>query len=293
MEGFNNPLVSVCMITYKHEKYIEEAINGVFSQEVNFPIEFIIANDNSPDETENIINRIIQNHPSGKMIRYIRHSENIGAIPNFYFALKQARGKYIAICEGDDYWINSKKLTMQINFLENNPDFSASFHDVLMKNKDVKISFTNNRKNEINETVFFKDLIQATWLIPTCSFVFRKSKMILPPFVENFRHGDFPLFCTILLNSKAYFFKEPMGVYRRDNPASITNTIQTFGHLSISAEYVQILTWLNKFANENDQQYIEERIYKEIKGIKKQINIYKNSGLNKLYLKLTRFLPIK
>lgn len=287
----NNLLVSVCMITYKHEMYIEQAITSILAQKVPFPMELVIVNDNSPDNTDDIVNRIIKEHPSGGIIKYIKHPTNIGAIPNFHFSFKVAKGKYIAICEGDDYWTDTNKLNKQIDFLEKNPDYSASFHDVIMKRKDEEISFANYKKKEINETVYFKDVINTVWLIPTCSFVFRKSKMILPPFFDKLNYGDFPLFCCILINSKAYYLKEQMGVYRRDNISSLTNTIRTFGHLSISADYVQVLTWLNKFAKEEDLGYIEQRINKEIEEIRTQVKIYKESKLNKLYFKLIKLLP--
>ena len=118
------------MITYGHEKYIEEAINGVLMQECRFPIELIISNDCSPDNTNNIINNIIKNHPKSDIIRYINHEKNIGMMPNFISALRNVNSKYVAICEGDDYWIDRFKLQKQVDFMEKNLDFSMCFHSV-------------------------------------------------------------------------------------------------------------------------------------------------------------------
>ena len=114
------PLVSVIMITYGHEKYIEEAIRGVFLQKTNFPLELIISNDKSPDSTDEIIKNIIKSAPENISVNYIQHLENIGMLPNFISTLKMAEGKYIAVCEGDDYWTDENKLQKQIDFLEKN-----------------------------------------------------------------------------------------------------------------------------------------------------------------------------
>lgn len=283
-------LVSVCMITYNHESYIQEAIEGILAQKVNFNYELIICNDNSPDNSEKIILDFIENHPNGNKINYIRHQKNLGAIPNFHFSFKQAKGKYIAVCEGDDFWIDPLKLQKQISFLEANLDYAASFHEVDMLYSDKKIRFSEYMKNDINQTVYFKDVVSNDWLIPTCSFIFRKSTMNLPPFYDEFNNGDFPLFCCILINSKAHYMEEIMGVYRRNNKASLTNTIRTFGHLKVSADYIKLLTWLNKYANDEDMGLIESRINKEVENINNQIQIYKNSRLNKFYMTIMKWI---
>ena len=106
------------MITYNHEKYIEEAILGVLRQETEFDIELIVSNDDSPDDTDKIIRRIIKEHPKAFCIRYIKHNENIGAMPNSLHNLKLCTGRYIALCEGDDCWTDSKKLQIQIEAMQ-------------------------------------------------------------------------------------------------------------------------------------------------------------------------------
>lgn len=292
MHKKENPLVSVCMITYGHEKYLENAIHSILNQEVDFEYELIIANDNSPDNTDEIVKEIILQHSEGNRINYIKHSKNIGAIPNFHFSFTKAKGKYIAICEGDDYWIDNRKLQQQITFLETNQDYSASFHDVYMLFNDKKVSFSKHKKNIINETVYFDDVVSSDWLIPTCSFVFRKDKMKLPPFYEKLNYGDYPLFCCIVINSKAHYTNEIMGVYRRNNSSSLTNTIRTFGYLSVSADYIELLNWLNNFANEEDRKSIEKRINHEIKQIRNQVEVYKNSKIINFYNKYRKYLFI-
>ncbi|NJY63939.1 glycosyltransferase [Salinimicrobium sp. CDJ15-81-2] len=290
MQQIKNPLVSVCMITYKHQDYIREAIDGVLSQEVDFSFELIICNDNSPDQTEDVIKSIIKNNDKGGLIRYIKHNKNIGAIPNFHYSFKQAKGKYIAICEGDDFWIDPKKLQKQIDFLESNVEYSASFHEVDMLFDSKAVSFSSYQSNIIENPVLFQDVVGKDWLIPTCSFVFRKDKMILPEFYDQLNYGDYPLFCCILINSRAHYFDEVMAIYRRNNTGSLTNTIRTFGFLNVSADYIQLLNWLYKYADPEDGLAIEQRINQEVENIRRQIVIYKNSKLIKVYNRLRKFI---
>src|SRR5258706_16274760 len=100
----DSPIVSVCMITYAHEVFIAQAIHGVLQQETDFQIELIIAEDASPDNTEKIVAGIIKSHPKGNCIKYFRHPRNLGMRLNFIWALQKCSGKYVALCEGDDYW---------------------------------------------------------------------------------------------------------------------------------------------------------------------------------------------
>ncbi|MFN6373756.1 MAG: glycosyltransferase family 2 protein, partial [Chitinophagia bacterium] len=97
-------MVSVLMITYNHEKYIEEAIRGILMQQVDFHVELLICNDASTDNTNKLIESCILSNSSQLTITYNHHKQNIGMMANFIFGLKHCKGKYIALCEGDDYW---------------------------------------------------------------------------------------------------------------------------------------------------------------------------------------------
>src|SRR5690606_29715501 len=115
----NNPVLSVCMITYNHEAFIRKAVQGVIDQKTSFPLEFIISNDCSLDNTHVIIKEIINTYPNVGF-KYFNHASNKGMRENFIFALNECQGKYIAICEGDDFWIDPFKLQKQVEFLEQN-----------------------------------------------------------------------------------------------------------------------------------------------------------------------------
>lgn len=158
--------ISICMLTYGHEKFIAEAINGVLMQECDFEVELIIANDCSPDDTDFVIQDILNNHPRSSWIKYIKQEKNLGSQLNFLFVLNQCNCKYIALCEGDDYWNDPLKLQKQIDFLEANPDYVMCYHDIYVideKGTHVRDSVYYNF-NKIDYTK--EQLINSPFLMP-------------------------------------------------------------------------------------------------------------------------------
>lgn len=212
---YSLPLISVVMITYRHEKYIQKAIEGVFLQKTNFPIEFIIANDNSPDNTDNIIKQVIKNTPDNVQVRYTKHEVNKGMNPNFTWALKQAKGKYIAVCDGDDYWIDENKLQKQVDFLEQNPNYAICCHDVYFLNGETISPQSPYGKENTQDTYTLDDLASKN-MIPTLSAVFHNLNMNFPDWYYSSPMGDYPLFLWTAKSGKIKYFKEKMGVYRQN-----------------------------------------------------------------------------
>lgn len=124
------PLVSVKMITYNHEPYITQAIEGVLIQETDFPIELVIGEDCSTDRTAQIVMEYQKKHPD--IIRVITSEQNVGMKKNSLRTEKACRGKYLAYCEGDDYWHHPQKLQKQVDFLESNTDYGVVHSDVIL-----------------------------------------------------------------------------------------------------------------------------------------------------------------
>jgi glycosyltransferase involved in cell wall biosynthesis len=213
------------MITYGHEKYIDNAISGVLMQEYNFELELIISNDCSPDDTDEVINNIINNHPRASSIKYIKHNHNIGAMSNFLYSLNEAKGKYIALCEGDDYWTDPLKLQTQINFLDANSDYSMCFHS-------VEITLANKNDNyeypiPSSDILHLKDILQKHY-IPTCSLVFRNGLFPkgLPEWMINSISGDIPLEILLASKGKTKYFSKKMACYRRNEGGISLSQIQ-------------------------------------------------------------------
>ena len=119
------PVVSICCIAYNHEPYIEDALEGFLIQETDFPFEILIHDDASTDKTADIIHEYEARYP--KLIKPIYQTKNQysqGKKPS-YFNFERAQGEYIAMCEGDDYWIDPLKLQKQVDFLKKNPEALA------------------------------------------------------------------------------------------------------------------------------------------------------------------------
>ncbi len=210
-------LVSVVMITYNHKNFIKKAIEGVLMQQCNYPLELIIADDASPDNTQQVVTSF-KNHPNSHWIKYTKHQENKGMMPNFLWAVSQAQGKYIALCEGDDYWTDPYKLQKQVDFLEANPEYVLCFHPVKVLQPDGELVddfITEPRYNKITEKkISIKSLIDHSNFIHTPSIVFRNILKINQIEFKFSPVGDFLLYFE--LSNYGYFKRldDLMGVYR-------------------------------------------------------------------------------
>lgn len=120
------PKVSVVSITYNQEKYIKEALESFVMQRTNFKFEVIICDDASTDSTADIIREYTSAYP--EIFKPVLRRKNLGVVSNFVDALRLAKGKYIALCEGDDFWIDSDKIQQQADFLDKNPEYALCFH---------------------------------------------------------------------------------------------------------------------------------------------------------------------
>jgi glycosyltransferase involved in cell wall biosynthesis len=193
-----HPLISVCCITYNHQDYIEDCIRGFLKQELTYNVEFLIHDDASTDQTQSLIKSLVGNDPRFKLILREKNIKSTGKAI-FPLLFKEAQGKYIAMCEGDDYWTDPLKLQKQVDFLEENPDCSFCF------TRATKV-FINQDKpdqvypHELKKTIYSpKEYLDFT-TTATCSLVFRNlksTKEINFPVLEH-SQGDFILYCHLL-----------------------------------------------------------------------------------------------
>ncbi len=202
-------MVSVIMVTYGHEKYIEEAINGVFIQQTDFPVELIIANDCSPDQTDKVVKSLLPKSPENVTVKYTKHEFNKGANNNFNWAASQATGKYIALCEGDDYWTDPLKLQKQVDFLEENENYSAVISDRIIKNTATGVETISDYPLITNTNQILRGEV-----MPTQCLLFRNK--ISFDDLQRFRNhpaGDRALSYLLSLKGPIYCIKEIMAVY--------------------------------------------------------------------------------
>lgn len=206
------PLLSVCLITYNHEKFIRQAIEGILNQQVNFPIEIVVADDCSTDSTREIITEYEQKNPG--LFRLIFQQKNVGAARNWLDMLSLPQSKYIAYLEGDDYWIDDLKLQKQVDFLEANPGYAICFHSVYDLHTDGRLQPAPSPGSE-NRTFEITDLARVNF-ISSPSVVYRRFPVKeLPDWILKAPVGDYVLHLLYAARGKIYFIAELMAVYRR------------------------------------------------------------------------------
>ena len=213
--NLSNPLVSICCITYNHENFIRQALDGFLMQQTNFPIEIIIHDDASTDNTANIIREYQGKHPH--LIKPILQTENQYSQGKKVspITFKQAQGKYIALCEGDDYWTDPLKLQKQVDFLEANPDFAICFHKVkIWEEGQLKDNYITRVPSSVSTIV---DLAKGNYIhTPSCLFRNNTEKILGANYL-NCPLGDYYFHMMNAQYGKLFYIDEVMAVYRVHN----------------------------------------------------------------------------
>lgn len=217
------PLLSIVTITYNHEPFIAKTIEGVLMQQVNFPIEFIIAEDCSTDKTREIVLSYAEKYPD--LIKIIISDKNIGSTANERRAMQAAKGKYIAFCEGDDYWIDPLKLQKQVDFLESHLDYSVTFHRCVHFDVETGIEKEDacgnlfEKKNikgiEVTTEMFF-----SKWITQPLTMVYRNEAFDLDTALQYKYYRDMHLIYHLLQAGKGYLFGFVGGVYQNHNDSA-------------------------------------------------------------------------
>ena len=217
----STPLLSVCLITYNHENYIRQAIEGVLMQQVNFNWELIIADDFSTDGTRAILKEYQQQHPNH--IRLILQQKNVGAAQNWFDLMKTPQSKYIAYFEGDDYWIDPNKLQKQVDFLEQNQNFTLCHSDVRLVDIHNKTIENHPLKywNATNPILDYRFAI-FTPIAFSCTSVFR-NVVSFDRLSKKVQAGDWMLWVLLTLKGNAKYFDEKFSVYRQGSGVSTTS----------------------------------------------------------------------
>ena len=240
-------MVTIRCLTYNHEPYIRQCLEGFVMQKTNFRFEAIVHDDASTDGTAAIIREYAEKYPD--IIKPIYETENQyskhdGSLRRIMDA--HTHGKYVAVCEGDDYWIDPLKLQKQVDFLEGNPDFIACFHNAFVYNLfaiDRSRIFNKEKKNIFGT----KDLIEKKWFIPTASIVFHRVDLSDIPSCFKKYSMDVALMLYLSKSGKIYGFKEIMSVYRLGTLGSVTaNNISSGKSIYTLKKYIFFLSAVNR-----------------------------------------------
>lgn len=206
------PVVSVCITTYNHKNYISKCLDGVLMQKTSFPFEILLGEDESSDGTREICQIYAAQHPD-KIRLFLRSRKDVIYINgrptgryNFTQNFKAAKGKYIAICEGDDYWTDETKLQKQFDALENNPDYAMAFHNADICKEDEIVGPKVPADRQKDATI--SDVINGL-IMPTMTIFFRKEYIDnLPPVFLKVLNADTFLIHLLMLKGKAKFHQD-------------------------------------------------------------------------------------
>jgi len=236
----NSPTLSICCTTYNHVLYIKDTIEGFLMQQTDFSIEIIIRDDASTDGTAEIIKDYAAKFPD--RIHAILESENtfskgIRPMPS---CVSFAKGKYIAFCEGDDYWTDPLKLQKQVDFLEANPDYVITAGNTTVVTKNGSTNYHTDAY-----TFTFEDVLKTNILgTNTCTVVFKnilnKEKFNL---FSKTSVGDWLLWLLLLKEGKGYFFKDNFACYNIHSGgawSSLTETQRVISYLDMHQYFLQI-----------------------------------------------------
>jgi len=267
------PVVSVSCITYNHSAYIRDAIEGFLMQKTTFPVEVLIHDDASTDGTSDIIRAYEARYPN--IIKPIYQTENQyskGIRISITFNYPRAKGKYIAICEGDDYWIDPYKLQKQVTFLEQNPEYGLVFTDADVFNEKTRRfikHYDRTYKKKIPEgdvinTLLYKNPYRTCTSLFRCIFL-KDYYNYIDRFSSN-KIGDAPLWLYIARKSKVKYLTDTTSVYRvhngsisqSDNISEAIKFLRSGYKLSLSfSKYYDISIDKNKLRKE----YIRSSIF--------------------------------
>ena len=245
------PLVSTSTLTFNHAPYIRECIEGILMQKTTFPVRVVIFDDCSTDGTREIVKEYESRYP--KLIIGIYPVKNTYNKPERKDALKprdaaRDAAKYVAACEGDDYWTDPLKLQKQVEFLEANQDYSMCFHGAMLVYEDCQ---TSKPFREIETREYSGVEILREWTIATASVVFRKEAYV-PKSHPDFLYGDIILFLSLAENGKIMGMSDIMSVYRKHDGgltspknANLSRSLKFVKHNEaikqvFGAEYVEV-----------------------------------------------------
>ena len=207
-------MVSIFMLTYNQEEFIVQAIESVLAQKTNFYSQLVIGEDFSTDKTREICKSYAEKYPN--RIKLLLNKQNIGLIANYVKTYNACTGKYVAICDGDDYWIDELKLQKQVNFLENDKEYKIIFtHNLnLYPSGDLEVK----EKSEIELTTHFEDLVIKNYM-PSVTVMFKREKLTetMNEWLLKYPFGDWPTYLFIIRNGgKIYFLNDITAVYRKN-----------------------------------------------------------------------------
>jgi glycosyltransferase involved in cell wall biosynthesis len=204
--------LSVCVRSYNQKEYLRIAIESILSQKTTFDFEIIISDDCSTDGTIEMLNEYAERYPN--KIRLVFGECNIGGPLNLKRVIEAACTKYIALMDGDDYWVDDYKLQKQYDFMQLHPEYVGCFHNAYVASGELGkyVSLFNN--HFIKNPVLYQSVITEHWFMPTSSEFLVKDKIIFPDWYSEVANDDYVINLGLALSGPFYYMKDVMSIYR-------------------------------------------------------------------------------
>jgi glycosyltransferase involved in cell wall biosynthesis len=265
----NEVKVSVCIFAYNLEKFIAKAIESVLMQKADFKFEIIIGEDRSTDRTSEICIEYHKAYPD--KIKLLLREQNLGMKKNVFDTLKTASGEYVAILDGDDYWIDPLKLQKQVDFMDSYPDFSLCCHNsiILYEDHNITPSLFNPRNQK--EIISIEEIIM-NWSMATASMLYRNSMMTFPDWVYKAHNFDIAIQILLADRGKIKYFDEPMSVYRRALGSNSFNPEYPLDY--VLKRQVELFSLIDQHFNKIYSDIIQQKLLQLEKALT-QIKLYK------------------
>lgn len=256
------PDVSIAMVTYNHENYIEQAVRSVMNQKCDLSIQLIVGEDCSTDGTKKILLELKKVY--GNKLKLILNKFNLGPQKNFWQTISECNGKYVMILDGDDYWISEDKIQKQYEFMTENPNCSVSWHQayVFHENKTKK-SFITHSTDKYKKTLDINTLIFIDFM-PTSSLMFKNNLFNnIPQWFYNLPMADYPL---NLLNAQFGDLGYVEGILsaRRIHDGGIWGPHKEAKRIFHLESFIEFLWKFNKYTSEIYHETIIASILKKV-----------------------------
>ncbi len=240
-------LVSICMTTYNHEKYIKQAVDSILNQEMKFRYELVICDDASTDLTQQIL---LENYSNIEHVKLrLRERNTGGGCTNGYDAIQEAKGKYLYLCEGDDHWIGADGLQTLVDIMETHKEYSAVSGRRIVWSEKMDYSTINATAGECNQLIMMDDFLYGKNFDLTATLFrnfFHDNKYDYRFHIISPQIGDLTIALYILLHGPVYRTDKILGVYRTERVKGAVSYNSSRNRKKIFEDHIRLIEQIKK-----------------------------------------------
>lgn len=256
------PLVSVCMTTYNHEKYLAQAIEGVLAQQTSFGVELLLGEDCSTDSTPEICRAYAEKYPN--CIRIISSEHNVGWRANYRRTIAAAQGKYIAMCDGDDLWSDAEKLEQQVKYMEENPSCGMCYtrSERVDEALGIRTIYPPQEGHEDLRSMLHLNTAENCTTVARKDLIEQYYAEIRPDLHPEWQTDDLPMWLWFAANSQIKFIDRITAVHRIVS-GSVSHSRDYHKGIAFCDSLYNIMLWYNERYNAGERYTICRKAHRE------------------------------